>query len=63
MTSVISLDKIQILNLIKKNINNSNIPINSHKEIIPIDKEAINDNHGNSNTQKGNQKSTKDEIT
>ena len=47
----------------QKNINNSNIPINSHKEIIPIDKEAINDNHGNSNTQKGNQKSTKDEIT
>ena len=63
MTSVISLDKIQILNLIKKNINNSNIPINSHKEIIPIDKEWINDNHENSNTQKRNQKSTKNEFT
>ena len=47
----------------QKNINNSDIPINSHKEIIPIDKETINDNHENSNTQKGNQKSTKDEIT
>ena len=47
----------------QKNINNSDIPINSHKEIIPIDKETINDNHENSNTLKGNQKSTKDEIT
>ena len=47
----------------QKNINNSDIPINSHKEIIPIDKETINDNHENINTQKSNQKSTKDEIT
>ena len=47
----------------QKNINNSDIPINSHKEIIPIAKETISDNHENSNTQKGNQKSTKDEIT
>ena len=47
----------------QKNINNSDIPINSHKEIIPIDKETINDNHENSNTEKSNQKSTKDEIT
>ena len=47
----------------QKNINNSDIPINSHKEIIPIAKERINDNNENSNTQKGNQKSTKDEIT
>ena len=47
----------------QKNINNSDIPINSHKEIIPIDKEMINDNHENINTQKSNQKSTKDEIT
>ena len=47
----------------QKHINNREIPINSHKEIIPIDKESINDNHENSNTQKGNQKSTKDEIT
>ena len=45
------------------NVNNSDIPINSHKEIIPLDKEMINDNHEKSNRQKGNQKSTKDEIT
>ena len=45
------------------NVNNSDIPINSHREIIPLDKEMINDNHEKSNRQKGNQKSTKDEIT
>ena len=34
----------------QKNINNSDIPINSHKEVIPIDKETINDNHEKSKT-------------
>ena len=29
----------------QRNINQSDIPINSHKEVIPIDKETINDNH------------------
>ena len=63
MTSVISLYKIQIMNSIKKNINNSDVLINSHKEIIPTDKETINDNHEKSNTQRSNQKSIKDKIT
>ena len=44
----------------QKNINNSDIPINSHKEVIPIDKETINEKR---NTQKSNQKSAKYEIT
>ena len=47
----------------QKHINNSDIPINSYQEIIPINKESISDNYENSNTQKGNQKSTKYEIT
>ena len=63
MTSVISLNKIQIINSIKKNINNRDIIINSYKKVIAIDKETINDNHEKSNTQRSNQKSTKDEIT
>ena len=63
MTSVISLYKIQIINSIKKNINNRDIIINSYKKVIAIDKETINDNHEKSNTQRSNQKSTKDEIT
>ena len=37
--------------------------INSYKKVIAIDKETINDNHEKSNTQRSNQKSTKDEIT
>ena len=63
MTSVISLYKIQIINSIKKKINNRHIIINSYKKVIAIDKETINDNHEKSNTQRSNQKSTKDEIT
>ena len=63
MTSVISLYKIQIINSIKKNINNRDIIINSYKKVIAIDKETINDNHEKSNTQRSNQKSTKNEIT
>ena len=63
MTSVISLYKIQIIYSIKKNINNRDIIINSYKKVIAIDKETINDNHEKSNTQRSNQKSTKDEIT
>ena len=47
----------------QKNINNSDIPINSHKEVLLVDKETINGNHEKSNTQRSNQKSTKEEIT
>ena len=47
----------------QKNINNSYIPINSHKEVLLVDKETINGNHEKSNTQRSNQKSTKEEIT
>ena len=43
---------------IQKNINSSDIPIKSHEELILINKEAINDNHEKSNTQRSNQKST-----
>ena len=38
----------------QKNINNSDIPINSHNEVVPIDKETINHNHEKSNTQRTN---------
>ena len=47
----------------QNNITNSDIPINSHKEVTVIDKETINDNHEKSTTQKSNQKSMKNEIT
>ena len=33
------------------------------KQVIPINKETINDNHEKRNTQRSNQKLTKDEIT
>ena len=47
----------------QKNISNSDIPINSHKEVILIHKETINGNHEKGNTQRSHQKSTDDEIT
>ena len=50
-------------NFDQNNINNSDIPINSHKEVTVIDKETINDNHEKSTTQKSNEKSIKNEIT
>ena len=36
----------------QKNINDNDIPIISHKVVIPIDKETINNNHEKSNTQR-----------
>ena len=47
----------------QKNINNSDISINSHKEVLLVDKETISGNHEKSNTERSNQKSTKEEIT
>ena len=47
----------------QKNINNSDIPIKLHKEVILISKETINNNREKSNTQRNNEKSRKDEIT
>ena len=44
----------------QKNINGNDIPIISHKVLIPIDKETINNNHEKIRKE---EKSTKDEIT
>ena len=46
----------------QKNFSNSDIPINSHKELINIDKGTISNNHErNNHIQRSNQKTTKDD--